>query len=109
MLDEALRLSAAERTTLAGGLIESLDEEVDPDAEAAWSAEDPRAPGAGSDHASGWLSGTCYRDCRAPMGPGHRGPNQKGPHEDAVQGVIPRRTATKPAHGLQPPDPAPPQ
>jgi putative addiction module component (TIGR02574 family) len=39
LLDEALRLSAEERAALAGELIESLDEQVDPDAEAAWSAE----------------------------------------------------------------------
>lgn len=39
LLDEALRLSADERAALAGELIESLDAEVDPDAEAAWSAE----------------------------------------------------------------------
>lgn len=35
-----IRLSPDERAALAGELIESLDAEVDPDAEAAWSAED---------------------------------------------------------------------
>jgi len=39
LLTEALRLSAEERAALAGELIQSLDAEVDPDAEAAWSAE----------------------------------------------------------------------
>jgi putative addiction module component (TIGR02574 family) len=39
LLAEALRLSDVERAALAGELIQSLDSEVDPDAEAAWSAE----------------------------------------------------------------------
>jgi putative addiction module component (TIGR02574 family) len=39
LLDAALRLSAEERAALAGELIQSLDREVDADAEAAWSAE----------------------------------------------------------------------
>ena len=39
LLTEALQLSAEERAALAGELIQSLDVEVDPDAEAAWSAE----------------------------------------------------------------------
>ena len=39
LLVEALRLSAEERAALAGELIQSLDTEVDADAEAAWSAE----------------------------------------------------------------------
>jgi putative addiction module component (TIGR02574 family) len=39
LLIEALRLSDEERAALAGELIQSLDREVDPDAEAAWSAE----------------------------------------------------------------------
>ena len=39
LLDEALRLSDEERAALAGELIQSLEHEVDPDAEAAWSAE----------------------------------------------------------------------
>jgi putative addiction module component (TIGR02574 family) len=39
LLVEALRLSDEERAALAGELIQSLDREVDPDAEAAWSAE----------------------------------------------------------------------
>lgn len=39
LLAEALRLSDEERAPLAGELIQSLDTEVDPDAEAAWSAE----------------------------------------------------------------------
>jgi putative addiction module component (TIGR02574 family) len=36
---EALRLSDEERAALAGELIQSLESEVDADAEAAWSAE----------------------------------------------------------------------
>jgi putative addiction module component (TIGR02574 family) len=36
---EALQLSPEERAALAGELIQSLDTEVDDDAEAAWSAE----------------------------------------------------------------------
>jgi putative addiction module component (TIGR02574 family) len=39
LLDEALRLSAEERAALAGELIQSLDTDVDIEAEAAWSAE----------------------------------------------------------------------
>jgi len=39
LLVEALRLPEAERAALAGELIESLETEVDADAEAAWSAE----------------------------------------------------------------------
>ena len=39
LLAEALRLSDRERAALAGGLIQSLDEAVDPDAEAAWAEE----------------------------------------------------------------------
>lgn len=39
ILLEALRLPEAERAALAGELIESLDTDVDADAEAAWSAE----------------------------------------------------------------------
>ncbi len=39
LLLEALRLPEEERAALAGELIESLDTEVDPDAEAAWAAE----------------------------------------------------------------------
>ncbi|MBI4477747.1 MAG: addiction module protein [Acidobacteria bacterium] len=39
LLTEALRLSPEERASLAGELIQSLDTEVDPDAEAAWSVE----------------------------------------------------------------------
>jgi putative addiction module component (TIGR02574 family) len=39
LLAEALRLSDEERAALAGELIQSLDREVDPDAEAAWSEE----------------------------------------------------------------------
>jgi putative addiction module component (TIGR02574 family) len=39
LLVEALRLSDEERAALAGELIQSLDKEVDSDAEAAWSAE----------------------------------------------------------------------
>jgi len=37
--DQALRLSDEERAAPAGELIQSLDAEVDADAEAAWSAE----------------------------------------------------------------------
>ena len=39
LLVEALRLSEEERAALAGELLESLDTEVDPDAEAAWARE----------------------------------------------------------------------
>jgi putative addiction module component (TIGR02574 family) len=39
LLEQALRLSDEERAALAGELIQSLDSEVDADAEAAWSAE----------------------------------------------------------------------
>jgi putative addiction module component (TIGR02574 family) len=39
LLDAALQLSAEERAALAGELIQSLETEIDPDAEAAWSAE----------------------------------------------------------------------
>jgi putative addiction module component (TIGR02574 family) len=39
LLVEALRLPDEERAALAGELIQSLDAEVDPDAEAAWSTE----------------------------------------------------------------------
>ena len=39
VLEEALRLPAEARAALAGYLIESLDESVDEDAEAAWGQE----------------------------------------------------------------------
>jgi putative addiction module component (TIGR02574 family) len=39
LLTEALRLSLEERAALAGELIQSLETEVDADAEAAWAAE----------------------------------------------------------------------
>lgn len=39
ILLEALRLPEAERAAIAGELIESLETDVDADAEAAWSAE----------------------------------------------------------------------
>jgi len=39
LLLEALRLPEHERAALAGELLESLEHEVDEDAEAAWSAE----------------------------------------------------------------------
>ena len=39
LLIEALALPDEERAALAGELIDSLDAEVDPDAEAAWAAE----------------------------------------------------------------------
>jgi putative addiction module component (TIGR02574 family) len=39
LLAEALQLSDEERAALAGELIQSLEAEVDADAEAAWSAE----------------------------------------------------------------------
>ena len=39
LLTEALRLSDEERAALAGELIQSLETEVDSDAEAAWSTE----------------------------------------------------------------------
>ena len=39
VLEQALRLPAEARAAIAGSLIESLDEHVDPDAEQAWVAE----------------------------------------------------------------------
>lgn len=39
LLAEALQLPDEERAALAGELIQSLDHDVDPDAEAAWSVE----------------------------------------------------------------------
>ena len=39
LLVEALRLPEEERAALASELLDSLDSEVDPDAEAAWAAE----------------------------------------------------------------------
>lgn len=39
LLDAALQLSPEERAALAGELIQSLETEIDPDAEAAWSVE----------------------------------------------------------------------
>ena len=39
LLIEALRLSEEERAALAGDLIQSLETDVDADAEAAWSSE----------------------------------------------------------------------
>lgn len=39
LLAEALQLSPEERAALAGELIHSLDEQIDTDAEAAWSVE----------------------------------------------------------------------
>ena len=39
LLKEALKLPAEGRAALAGALLESLDQEVDQDAEAAWEAE----------------------------------------------------------------------
>jgi len=39
LLEEALALPVEARATLAGALLESLDETIDEDAEAAWSAE----------------------------------------------------------------------
>ena len=39
LLEEALRLPDEERAALAGELIQSLETEVDADAEAAWSVE----------------------------------------------------------------------
>jgi putative addiction module component (TIGR02574 family) len=39
VIAEALRLSPAARAALAGSLLDSLDEEVDADAEEAWSRE----------------------------------------------------------------------
>jgi putative addiction module component (TIGR02574 family) len=39
LLAEALRLSLEERAALAGELIQSLEGEIDADAEAAWSTE----------------------------------------------------------------------
>ena len=39
LLEEALRLPAEARAAMAGSLIESLDETIDEDAEAAWAEE----------------------------------------------------------------------
>jgi len=39
LLEEALKLPAEARAALAGFLLDSLDEAIDPDAEAAWEAE----------------------------------------------------------------------
>lgn len=39
LFDEALRLPSEARAALAGELIQSLDEQVDEDAEAAWTEE----------------------------------------------------------------------
>jgi putative addiction module component (TIGR02574 family) len=39
LLKRALTLSEADRASLAGALIESLDKDVDPDADAAWDTE----------------------------------------------------------------------
>ena len=39
LLAEALRLSDEERAALAGELIQSLETEIDPDADALWSTE----------------------------------------------------------------------
>jgi putative addiction module component (TIGR02574 family) len=39
ILKQALRLPPEARAALAGSLLESLDEELDPDAESAWEAE----------------------------------------------------------------------
>ena len=39
LLEEALKLSLESRAALAASLLQSLDEEVDEDAEAAWAAE----------------------------------------------------------------------
>ena len=39
LLSKVFKLAPEERAALAGSLIESLDESVDPDAEAAWAKE----------------------------------------------------------------------
>jgi len=39
LLEEALRLPAEERAALAGELLDSLDADVDPEAEVAWALE----------------------------------------------------------------------
>ena len=39
LLEEALQLPSHARAALAGSLIESLDEDIDEDAEAAWATE----------------------------------------------------------------------
>ena len=39
LLEEALKLPLEARAALAGALLDSLDQEVDEDAEAAWQAE----------------------------------------------------------------------
>ena len=39
LLDKALKLPSEGRAALAGSLLESLDDRVDPDAETAWATE----------------------------------------------------------------------
>jgi len=39
LLDKALKLPSEGRAALAGSLLESLDDKVDPDAERAWASE----------------------------------------------------------------------
>jgi len=39
LLEESLKLPAETRAALAGFLLDSLDDAIDPDAEAAWEAE----------------------------------------------------------------------
>jgi putative addiction module component (TIGR02574 family) len=39
LMEEALKLPAEARAALAGFLLDSLDDAIDPDAEAAWEAE----------------------------------------------------------------------
>jgi len=39
LLEQALKLPSAARAALAGSLLESLDDTVDPNAEAAWAQE----------------------------------------------------------------------
>lgn len=45
LLEEALKLPVEARAALAGTLLESLDDTVDPDAESAWGAEIARRIG----------------------------------------------------------------
>ena len=57
ILEEALRLPQEARAALAGSLLDSLDEQVDEDAEAAWDAEMVRRLGelkSGSARAVPW-------------------------------------------------------
>jgi putative addiction module component (TIGR02574 family) len=72
LLTEALRLSDEERAALAGELIQSLEKEVDTDAEAAWAAEiRARLEGvdAGTSKTIPWSEARCRIHAAAGRGP----------------------------------------